>query len=101
MATPYSVANDVLRYLGQLCLALFGVGLFLAALYFYNIHMDIEDAMEGVCDSGDIIVEILTYDDSKYQQDRIYNEINTSTTPRTFIIVKRTERGRHHRQESF
>ena len=79
MATPYSVANDVLRYLGQLCLALFGVGLFLAALYFYNIHMDIEDAMEGVCDSGDIIVEILTYDDCNEAQ-------QTSNQLRTWAI---------------
>ena len=63
MATPYSVANDVLRYLGQLCLALFGVGLFLTALYFYNIHLDIESAMEGICDSGDILVNVLTYED--------------------------------------
>jgi hypothetical protein len=48
--------GSVAKSLGELAVAFIGVLLFLAALYFYNIHMDIEDAMEGICDSGDIIV---------------------------------------------
>ena len=63
MSKFYSTLNDILRALGQMALAFIGVMLFLASLYFYNIHMDIESAMEGICDSGEILVSVLTYEE--------------------------------------
>ena len=45
-----------------------GVALLLVALFFYTIHANIEDAMEGICDSGEILVEILTYEDCSEAQ---------------------------------
>jgi len=60
--------GDVVRSLGRLGLAFIGVVLFLAALFFYNIHSNIEDEMEGICDSGEIFVEILTYEDCNEAQ---------------------------------
>ena len=59
MSKLYSTLNAI----GQLVLASFGVLLFLASLYLYNIHLDIESAMEGICDSGEILVSVLTYED--------------------------------------
>ncbi len=48
--------------------AIIGVVLLLVALFFYNIHANIEDAIEGICDSGEILVEILTYEDCSEAQ---------------------------------
>ena len=48
--------------------AIIGVVLLLVALFFYNIHANIEDSMEGICDSGEILVEILTYEDCSEAQ---------------------------------
>ena len=59
MSKLYSTLNTI----GELILACFGVLLFLASLYLYNIHLDIESAMEGICDSGEIFVSVLTYED--------------------------------------
>mgnify|MGYP001184208156 CR=1 FL=1 len=58
----------LLNTLGQFVSAFIGVMLVFAALYFYYIHRNIEDAMEGVCDSGDVFVEVLTYDDCSEAQ---------------------------------
>lgn len=58
----------LLNTLGQFVSAFIGVMLVIAALYFYYIHRNIEDAMEGVCDSGDVFVEVLTYDDCSEAQ---------------------------------
>ena len=60
--------GDAVRSLGRLGLAFIGVVLFLAALFFYNIHANIEDDMECICDSGEIFVEILTYEDCNEAQ---------------------------------
>lgn len=58
----------LLNTLGQFASAFIGVMLVFAALYFYYVHRNIEDAMEGICDSGDVFVEVLTYDDCSEAQ---------------------------------
>ncbi len=60
--------SRLLKTLGQFASALVGVMLVFAALYFYYVHRNIEDAMEGICDSGDVLVEVLTYDDCSEAQ---------------------------------
>lgn len=55
--------GDLVAGIIQMGVALIGVVLVIAALFFYTVHADIEDKMEGVCDSGNIFVEIATYED--------------------------------------
>ena len=58
-----SSAGSAITILFEIILGAVGMLLILVALFFYTIHLDIEDAMEGICNSGDIILEVLTYED--------------------------------------
>ena len=55
--------GKIWSYASESIVLLAGLVSFFGAFLFYKIHLDIEDAIEGICSSGDILVEVLTYED--------------------------------------
>ena len=49
--------------LTELASGFFGIFLLIFALYAYLEHLNIEAVMEGICDSGEILIAILVYED--------------------------------------
>ena len=60
--------GKIWSYASESIVILVGLVSFFGAFFFYKIHLDIEDAIDGICNSGDILVEVLTYEDCNEAQ---------------------------------